>query len=355
MNKKGLMKIFYVLSKIVILCVAVFVIYFVATRVYDYSYKLMSKTPSDDIVIRTVDIEIPKGTTTKQIANILHKNGLINNTYYFLLHSKLSKQDSKFQYGKYTLNTGMTEEEIAKILVTQGAKRETIKITIPEGYTIQQIAKKLAKENVCKESDFMDAVNNAVYDYKFIDQIPDRNIKLQGYLFPSTYEIYKDATAKDIVSILLNQFDKVFEDKYYERAEELGKTVDEIITIAAIIEREVRVDSEREKVSSVIYNRLDLPMKLQMCSTVMYALDKPRSRLLYADLEIESKYNTYLYPGLPIGPIANPGKRSIEAALYPEDTDYLYFSLRNPETGEHEFNVSLNAHNKVKGKYQKEF
>lgn len=355
MSKKGLMKVLHALSKVVILCVAIFIIYFVARGVYDYSYKLMSKTPSDDIVIKTVDIQIPKGASSKKIAKILHENGLINNTYYFLFYSKLSGQDSKFQYGDYTLNTGMTEEEISNILVTQGAKRETLKFTIPEGYSIQQIAKKLANEKICKESDFMEAVNSVSYDYKFIDQIPDRNIKLQGYLFPSTYEIYKDATAKDIVSIMLKQFDKVFKEEYYEKAQALGYTVDEVITIASIIEREVRVDTERETVAGVIYNRLKIGMKLQMCSTVMYALDKPRDRLLYADLDIDSPYNTYLYPKLPIGPIANPGQRSIEAALFPTDTDYLYFSLKDPETGEHEFNISLDAHNKVKGKYQKEF
>lgn len=353
-NKKKSGMILHVLSKTVIVCAAIFIIYFVGTKVYDYSYKFMAKTPAEDVVVKTVDIQISKGTSSKEIAKILHENGLINNTYYFLIYSKLSGKDN-FKYGDYTLNTGMTDEEIARILTTQGAKKETNKFTIPEGYTVAQIAKKLAKENICSESDFMDAVNNVAYDYRFIDNIPDRKIKLQGYLFPSTYEIYTDATAKDIVSIMLKQFDKVFKDEYYDKAEELGYSIDEIITIASIIEREVRVDTERELVSSVIYNRLDEPMKLQMCSTVMYALDKPRDRLLLADLEIESPYNTYLNSGLPVGPIANPGERSIEAALNPAETDYLYFSLMNAETGEHEFNKTLEAHNKVKGKLQKEF
>ncbi|MCT4687139.1 endolytic transglycosylase MltG [Vallitalea sp.] len=354
-KKKGLLIGLHALSKVVILIVAVLIIFFAGKKVYDYSYKLMAKTPAKDIVVKTVDIKVPKGTLSKEIAKILHDNGLIKNTYYFLLYSKLSGKENKFQYGDYTLNTGMTDEEIANILTTQGAKKETIKFTIPEGYTVVQIAKKLAKENICKESEFLDAVTNVCYDYKFIDEVPDRNLKLQGYLFPSTYEIYTDATAKDIVSIMLKQFDKIFKDKYYERAKVLGYEIDEIITIASIIEREVRVDSERELVSGVIYNRLKKPMKLQMCSTVMYALDKPRERLLYSDLEIESPYNTYMNPGLPIGPISNPGQRSIEAALYPTESNYLYFSLKNAETGEHEFNKSLDAHNKVKGKLQKEF
>ncbi|GKX31162.1 hypothetical protein SH1V18_36420 [Vallitalea longa] len=353
-NKKNSIIMLHAVSKIVIVCAAIFIIYFVGTKVYDYSYKFMAKTPAEDVVVKTVDIKIPKGTSSKEIAKILHDNELINNTYYFLVYTKLSGKDN-FQYGNYTLNTGMTDEEIARILTTQGAKKETIKFTIPEGYTVAQIAKKLSKENICKESEFLDAVNNIAYDYKFTDKIPDRNLKLQGYLFPSTYEIYTDATAKDIVSIMLKQFDKVFKDEYYDRAEELGYSIDDIITIASIIEREVRVDEEREMVASVIYNRLDKPMKLQMCSTVMYALGKPRERLLLSDLDIKSPYNTYLNSGLPAGPIANPGERSIEAALYPAESDYLYFSLRNAETGEHEFNENLEAHNKVKGKLQKEF
>lgn len=350
-----MLKILYVLSKVVVLCVAIWIVFFVARGVYDYSYKLMSKKPAEDIVVKTIEVTVPKGATSKQIAALLHDNELINNTYYFLAYAKLSGKGSKFQYGDYTLNTGMTEEEIAEILTTNGAKKETIKFTIPEGYTIQQIADKLQKEKICKASDFMVAINDVNYDYRFLEDIPDRNIKLQGYLFPSTYEVYKDASAQDIVSIMLKQFDKVFKDEYYTRAEELGMTVDEIVTMASIIEKEVRVDSEREMVAGIIYNRLGDGMKLQMCSTVMYALDKRRERLLYADLEIDSPYNTYLYPDLPVGPIANPGERSLEASLYPTESEYLYFSLRNPETGEHEFNKTLDAHNKVKGKYQNEF
>lgn len=355
MSKKPLLKILYFVSKAVVLCIAVWLVIYVGRGVYDYSYKLMAKKPAGDVVVKTVEISVPKGATSKDIAKLLQEKELINNTLYFIAYSKLSGKGSKFQYGDYTLNTGMTEEEIAEILTTNGAKKETVQFTIPEGYTIQQIANKLQKENICRASDFMKAVNDVNYDYRFLENIPERSIKLQGYLFPSTYQVYKDASAKDIVSIMLKQFDKVFKDEYYTRAEELGLTVDEIVTMASIIEEEVRVDKEREVVAGVIYNRLEIGMKLQMCSTVMYALDKRRDRLLYDDLEVESPYNTYLYPSLPVGPISNPGERSIEAALYPMESEYLYFSLINAETGEHEFNKSLDAHNKVKGKLQKEF
>ncbi len=151
------------------------------------------------------------------------------------------------------------------------------------------------------------------------------------------------------------KFDDVFTQEYYDQAEELGYTVDEIITIASMIEKEVRVAEERPKVAGVIYNRLNIDMNLQMCSTIMYALEIPRDRLLYRDLEIESPYNTYRNPGLPIGPIANPGAAAIEASLYPESHNYLYFVLKDPETGAHEFNATLDDHNAAKNKYNQKF
>lgn len=355
MGKKVLINMLQTIVKVLVIGVAVVILYNVARYAFDSTYKIMSKTPSDDIIVKNIDITIPKGASTGQIAKILEENGLINNTYYFRFYAKISGQDGSFQYGDYTLNTGMTEEEIADILLTEGTKRETLKFVIPEGYTIEQIAKKLSKEGICKESEFLDAVNNVAYGYRFIEQIPDRNLKLQGYLFPATYEIYKDSTAQDIVSTMLKKFDQVFKSEYYDRAEALGFTVDQVLTIASIIEKEVKVGDERNLVSSVIYNRLDIEMPLQMCSTVMYTLDKPKDRLLYRDLEIDSPYNTYIYSGLPVGPISNPGAASIEAALYPSDTDYLYFVLVNENTGEHEFNTSLDAHNRAKNKYNQEF
>jgi UPF0755 protein len=249
----------------------------------------------------------------------------------------------------------MTEEEIMEILKTEGFKRETITFTIPEGFTVDQIASRLAEEGICSASDFKDAVYNADYGYKFIEGIPERNLELQGYLFPDTYEIYLDATPEQIVSAMLNRFNEVFKDEYYDRADALGLTVDEIITIASIIEREVRVPEERRTVSGVIYNRLEIDMKLEMCSTVMYVLDKPQDRLLYSDLRIDSPYNTYMYSGLPVGPIANPGEESIIAALYPEDNDYLFFVLKDPETGAHDFNQTLQQHNAAKQEYNTDF
>lgn len=355
MTKNFLLGIINLVIKAVITILAVYLLIYAGKYAFKTGYGLMAKPATAAMDVINVDVTIPKGASTETIANILKDKDLVGSALYFRIMAKISGDDGKFQYGDYTFNTGMDEDEIMKMLLTQGEKKETMSFTIPEGYTAQQIADKLETEGICKADDFLEVVYDAGFGYKFIDGIPVRNIKLQGYLFPSTYEVYQDATAKDIVSTMLQQFDEIFIDKYYDRAEELGYTVDEIITIASIIEREVKVDEERAKVAGVIYNRLDVDMKLEMCSTVMYALDKPKDRLLYSDLETESPYNTYLYEGLPVGPIANPGEASIIAALYPEKSDYLFFVLVDEETGAHEFNQTLDAHNAAKDKYDEKF
>lgn len=356
MTKNFLLGTLNLIIKALVTIAAIYILIFVTKEAFKTGYGVMAKSPASNEKVINVEVKIPEGASTETIANILKDNQLIGSTLYFRIMAKINGSDGKFQYGTYIFNTGMDEEEIMDMLMTQGEKKETVRFTIPEGWTVMQIAKKLDEEGICKAQDFLDAVYEASFGYKFIELIPsDRNIKLQGYLFPDTYEIYKESTAKDVVSTMLNRFDQVFKDEYYERAAELGYSMDEIIIIASIIEREVKLGSERSRVAGVIYNRLDIGMNLEMCSTVMYALDKPKNRLLYADLEIDSPYNTYKYPGLPIGPICNPGEAAIIAALYPEKHDYLYFVLVDEETGEHQFNSDYNAHVAAKNQYGEEF
>jgi len=341
--------------KFIVIIVAVVVVYQAALWSYNSAYELIAKEPEEDQTIINVDINIPKGSNTETIGNILKENGLINNVVYFRIVSKLKGLDSTFQFGDYTFNTGMSEEEIMEIIATQGEKREVVTFTIPEGFSLEQIADRLSARSICTKSEFMSAVENGRYGYKFLDYIPERNLKLQGYLFPATYEVYADATAEDIVSTMLEKFDQIFKDEYYTQLEKNNISLDEVVTIASIIEKEVKVSEERPLVSGIIYNRLEINMNLQMCSTVMYVLDVDRNRILYSDLEIDSPYNTYRYPGLPIGPIANPGEASLIAAIYPDDNNYLYFVLTDPVAGSHEFNTTLDEHNAAKNKYKQDF
>jgi len=195
-------------------------------------------------------------------------------------------------------------------------------------------------------------MENRSFDYAFMNGLPSGSDRLEGFLFPETYEIYVSATAHDIVDKMLSQFDKVFTEDCYKRAEELGMSVRDIITIASIIEREARIDEDRSLVASVIYNRLDINMSLQMCSTVQYILGDPKAVLSTADTQIDHPYNTYQNPGLPPGPICSPGEASIMAALYPADTDYIYFVVSEKLDGSHAFSSNYNQFLKDKEAYQ---
>ena len=206
----------------------------------------------------------------------------------------------------------------------------TYKITIPEGYTCTQIAELLDKKEVAEEEAFLKLVK-------------DSEKTSEGYLFPDTYEVPKKYGAEKMVKAMLSNFNQIaIENKFIDRAEEIGFSLDEIIILASIIEKEAKFSEEKSKVSSVFYNRLEIGMKLQSCATIQYILETPKEILDENDLKIDSPYNTYLYRGLPPGPICNPGLDSIIAALEPEDEDYLYFVLG--ENGKHIFSKTYQEH-----------
>jgi UPF0755 protein len=163
--------------------------------------------------------------------------------------------------------------------------------------------------------------------------------------------VTQNPTPNEIIFKMLSRFDEVFNHDYRQRAREIGKTIDEIVIIASMIEKEVRVPDERAKVARVIYNRLAFPMRLQIDATVLFALDKRANRLMLSDLEVVSPYNTYLNDGLPIGPIGNPGASCIRAALYPEDGPWLYYVVHNIDTGEHYFTTNHEDHLRARDRY----
>jgi len=346
---------------IAILCFVVFLIPKVTSKSYQLAKDYILDSGSEK-VSKEVKVTIPEGATIKDIANILKKNELIKNSEMFTLKLKLKKQDiSSFKTGEYSLDTAMSESEILNVL-KGGNKPETdIVFTIPEGYTTDKIARKLENENVISQEDFLKSVNNGIYNYKFLEEVPkERQAKLEGYLFPDTYYFRNGTTGEEIVSKLLSRFDNIYTEGYTLAAKEKGYTMDQIITLASIIEKEAKLDEERAKIAGVIYNRLAQDMPLQMDSTINYAfelrdgLDSGRDERIVSneDTEINSAYNTYKNNGLPIGPICNPGKASIEAALFPENNDYLYFVLKDAETGEHEFTQTYDEHIAAKNKYR---
>jgi len=274
-------------------------------------------------------VDIPSGTTAKEIVDLLGKNEIIRkNNYTFRILIKSMKLEDQLKYGEYDLSPSMNMLQILDKLV----KGEVIayKITIPEGYTCIKIAELLEKNEIAEKGNFL----------KLLE---DEEKTLEGYLFPDTYEVPKKYGAENMVKVMLSNFNKIaIENKFTERAEKIGFSLDEIITLASIIEKEAKFSDEKNKVSSVFHNRLKKDMKLQSCATIQYILEEPKERLDEKDLKIDSPYNTYLYRGLPPGPICNPGFDSIIAALEPAEEDYLYFVLG--ENGRHIFSKTYQEH-----------
>ena len=288
----------------------------------------------------TVTITIASGSSTEMIGQALAEQGIIESGSQFRLWSRLKGYDSRYQAGTYSFSPSMTFEEIAEILV--GGAVDMFTFTIPEGYTIKQVADTLSEQGFVDRERFMELLETGDFDYPFLEGAQDNENHLEGYLFPNTYTLAVGATEEDIIRVMLDQFEKEVTQEYYEKAESMGYTINEIITIASIIEREAMVDEERPLVASVIYNRLAIDMPLQMCSTVQYILGEPKAILSNADTQIASPYNTYINQGLPPGPICSPGIASIRAALNPADTEYLYFVLSEKLDGTSNFSSDYN-------------
>ena len=291
-------------------------------------------------------VVIPEQSSTADIAKILKKDNLILSENFFRVMSKIRGVDSKYNYGKFKVNRGAGYEELFTTLTQAGTNADAIKVTIPEGYEIYKIADLLEEKGLIDKEKFYYLVDYGEFDYDFIQDIPDRENRLEGYLFPSTYTFVPN-DEKAIINEMLMQFEKVYA-KYEDRAEEMDMTMDEVITLASIIEREAQGDEDRKLVSSVFHNRLDSDKYpyLQSCATVQYILKERKPVLSVEDTKIDSPYNTYINKGLPVGPIASPGEKSIEAALYPEESDYLFFVLGSD--GKHHFSETYEEHKQNK-------
>jgi len=321
--------------------------------------------PFDAASTKTVDFVVPSGASTIKIASLLEKEGLIKDDMIFRIKSKLNGLDGKFQAGEYELGAYMGMNEIMTKL--QDGKRETRKITIKEGWSLMDIANYLDENKIVTKEEFINSLENDEFDQWFVKELketapdPTGNLsakanKYEGFLFPDTYEIYVGCSARSIINKLLSQFEKVFDTDLQAKLETNKVTLQEAIAIASIIEGETVIDSERPKVASVIYNRLNSNVtgrKLQMCSTVLYAIGYHKNRVLYSDLEVDSPYNTYKYAGLPVGPINNPGLACIKAALNPADTNYYYFVVNSKGDGSHKFSNSYYDHAQNAADYQR--
>jgi UPF0755 protein len=302
-----------------------------------------------------VQITISSGMRANKVADLLEQNGLIRSAFLFSGWLKLQGEGSRFQAGVYELTPGMTRDQIVAKLNNGDIKAAaTIRFTIPEGFTVQQIAARLAETAGVSKAKFLEAAGQPakLTGSTWTKTLPtDKSLRfpLEGYLFPETYEMKRGSTEADIINRMLSELDHKLDqlpEDWQSTLEARGLTVHQLLTIASLVEREVVVDDERPIVASVIQNRLKKKMPLQIDATIQYLLDKQKERLVEADLQVDSPYNTYLYAGLPPGPIASPSLKSIEAALYPEPTDYLYYVTKKDGTNTHLFAVTYKQHQK---------
>lgn len=287
-------------------------------------------------------VEISKGSGISIISGNLKENKVIGSKFLFMVYSKITNQT--YYPGVHKFNS-KSYLNVAKEL-SKPAKPETVMVTIPEGYEQREIAQLLEEKGVITAKEFNNAAKLEKFDYWFLKDIKKRKMELEGYLFPDTYEFSFDESADSIIRKMLDNFESKFTSDMKKRANKLGLSVDELITMASVVEREAASKDELSLVAGVFYNRLDESREsvglLQSCATVQYILEKRKPVLSLKDTKIKSPYNTYINKGLPIGPIASPGLNCINAALYPEDTDYLYFCADG--SGRHYFAKTANGH-----------
>ncbi len=291
-------------------------------------------------------IEIPQGISFSSISKLLIKKRIVRDYVNFKLLGYLMGATHKTKYGEYLLSSSMRPTTIIdKLLNGEVMLHE---VTIPEGYTDEEIAQTLHQRGLLKNvNDFIKLTHDPV----FIASVGVHAPSLEGFLFPNTYDLSKGLSSKDILIKMVDQFKAEYTSAMQQRAKQLGMTELQIITLASMIEKETSNPQERYLISAVFYNRLKRHMRLQSDPTVIYGLHLKNSRITLHDLREKNKYNTYTISGLPPGPICNPGKDSIIAALYPAHVDYLYFVSKN--NGTHMFTRTLKSHNYYVNLYQR--
>lgn len=302
-----------------------------------------------------VHVTVTKGMNSSQIASLLEKNGLIRDGFIFKLYLKYRNEGQRFQAGEYAIKKGIPLDGIIRMLNDgDTVKEETVRFTIPEGYTAEQIADKLAELKIADKSEFLRLLSDPKqFSAKYIHDITDASsVKylLEGYLFPETYEMKKGSSEKEIIERMLQEFDKRIDSLpsgWQQQLDKLGISFHQMLTVASLVEREVVLPEERPIVAGVIYNRLHAkpPMMLQIDATVQYALGHQKEKLIEEDLQqTKSPYNTYLHGGLPPGPIASPSVSSIKAALYPEQSKYLFYVTKKDGSNAHLFAETFGQH-----------
>lgn len=284
-----------------------------------------------------IEVEIPEGSSYKQAIEILAKNNLIRDKNLFMLAGRIARLDKKIRAGYYVFWGNMSPIEVLKKL--KSGKIIEYEVTIVEGDSLLEIGKKLAYNKIMPADTF----NSLIKDKNFLNALNIEAPSLEGYLFPQTYKFAKGAKPSAVLKLMVNKMRDEFNNELRARAKEIGWSENQVLTLASIIEREAKTDEERPLISAVYHNRIKKGMPLQADPTAIYGVKSKRHKITKNDLRKKTDYNTYVIKGLPPGPIASPGIKSIIAALYPAKVPYLYFVAKND--GTHYFSKTLSEHN----------
>ncbi len=328
--------------------------------------------PADIASSAKIKVEIKRGSSVSSIGRQLVEQGVVRNKGVFQYYTEFLGMGGKLKAGTYELSPNMTLKEIVNELAMGDGGQQVTTFRVIEGMNIEEMAQSLVKQNVLTEAKhFLELCKSGeeFADYDFIQAVidkqqADRRYALEGYLFPDTYEIYVGADEETIIRKMLNRTREIYNVNFLDRADNFAilekdkkkkMTMDEVLTLASMIEKEAKTN-DFDKVSAVFHNRLRKDQKLESCVTVQYALKMRRLVLTGDDLAVDSPYNTYKRAGLPIGPVASPGKDAIEAALYPNTEfvkdGYAYFCSKDPETGELQFSKTLKEHEAASAEYR---
>lgn len=294
-------------------------------------------------------IAITPGMTANQVGNELEQRHLIRSAQVFSLLASQLQADSKLFAGDYLLSANMSPKDMLTKLLS-GPEVEALRITIPEGYTTDQIVNLLVQKGIGTKEEFQKILAADSFDYSFLQGIPQDAHRLDGFLFPDTYFLDRKITPHGAIELLLQRFQKELTPEVEAQLKGMNLSIRDWVNLAALVEKEAVQETDRPLIAGVFMNRLDINMPLQVDATIQYILGTPKAKLYNKDLKIPSPYNTYLHNGLPPGPIASPGHASLDAVLHPEKTDYLYY-LAKPD-GYHIFAKTFAEHLQNQKKYQ---
>ena len=295
-------------------------------------------------------ITIAQGTTAAQLAEELQQRHLIRSAWAFRYLARAQQSDFKLYVGDYQLAPTMPPSEMIKRLIVGSIALDTIRLTIPEGYTTEQIIALLVQKGIGSKEEFTKVVTDDEFPYPFLKDAPKGIHRLEGYLFPNTYDIAVKTTPHAVMDLLLQQFSKELTPDVLKQLDIIKLSVPQWVTLGSMVEKEAVKESDRPLIASVVMNRLKINQPLQIDATIQFLLEAPKPKLFNKDLQIPSPYNTYLNLGLPLGPIANPGHASLQAALYPAQTEFLYYVAK--KDGYHAFAKTYAEHLKNIKLYQ---